>query len=110
MKVLAMLLADCQCRMQRVHLESIKYNHEAAGTLKRHSRQTIAAHSHDDDGDEFDDDDDEEKAEYGTVLVCNRTSGCAKSAGHQGFCSGHKGFRRRFFEDMPSHTHRHSSG
>ena len=26
---------------------------------------------------------------------CNRTHGCTKAAGHQGFCSGHKGFRRR---------------
>ncbi|KAL6774554.1 hypothetical protein ACKKBG_A25450 [Auxenochlorella protothecoides x Auxenochlorella symbiontica] len=26
---------------------------------------------------------------------CTRTSGCVKHAGHQGFCSGHKGFRRR---------------
>ncbi|KAK9835818.1 hypothetical protein WJX74_008627 [Apatococcus lobatus] len=26
---------------------------------------------------------------------CNRTYGCTKATGHQGFCSGHKGFRRR---------------
>lgn len=28
-------------------------------------------------------------------VACRRTSGCTKAAGHQGFCSGHKGFRRR---------------
>lgn len=27
--------------------------------------------------------------------VCRRTTTCTKSAGHQGFCSGHKGFKRR---------------
>lgn len=31
----------------------------------------------------------------GAVLVCTRTSGCTKQAGHQGFCSGHKGFKRK---------------
>ena len=41
-------------------------------------------------------------AEVGEVMVCGRTAGCAKAAGHQGFCSGHKGFRRRFFEDTPA--------
>lgn len=39
------------------------------------------------------------KVEVGDVMVCSRTQGCTKAAGHQGFCSGHKGFRRRFFED-----------
>lgn len=29
------------------------------------------------------------------AMVCNRTGGCTKAAGHQGFCSGHKGFKRR---------------
>lgn len=28
-------------------------------------------------------------------MVCNRTNGCTKAAGHQGFCSGHKGFKKR---------------
>ena len=28
-------------------------------------------------------------------LLCQRTSGCTKPAGHQGFCAGHKGFKRR---------------
>lgn len=28
-------------------------------------------------------------------MVCQRTGGCTKQAGHQGFCSGHKGFKRR---------------
>lgn len=28
-------------------------------------------------------------------MVCRRTNGCTKAAGHQGFCSGHKGFRKR---------------
>ena len=94
------MLADkVLCSMQRVHLESIKYNHQAAGTLGRHSAYGAAPEEHDDASD-FDDD----KAEFGSVLVCNRTAGCAKSAGHQGFCSGHKGFRRRFFEDMPAHA------
>ncbi|EFN57994.1 hypothetical protein CHLNCDRAFT_142158 [Chlorella variabilis] len=27
--------------------------------------------------------------------VCRRTTTCTKAAGHQGFCSGHKGFKRR---------------
>ena len=27
--------------------------------------------------------------------VCRRTGTCTKPAGHQGFCSGHKGFKRR---------------
>lgn len=35
----------------------------------------------------------------GSVLVCTRTSGCTKQAGHQGFCSGHKGFNKRKGED-----------
>lgn len=26
---------------------------------------------------------------------CHRTSGCTKPAGHQGFCAGHKGFKKR---------------
>ena len=26
---------------------------------------------------------------------CNRTSGCTKEFGHQGFCSGHRGFKRK---------------
>lgn len=39
------------------------------------------------------------EVDVGDVMVCGRTQGCAKAAGHQGFCSGHKGFRRRFFED-----------
>jgi hypothetical protein len=29
------------------------------------------------------------------ATACNRTNGCIKAAGHQGFCSGHKGFKRR---------------
>lgn len=33
--------------------------------------------------------------------TCHRTSGCTKHSGHQGFCSGHKGFRRR---DVPGST------
>ena len=28
-------------------------------------------------------------------MVCRRTGGCTKAAGHQGFCSGHKGFKKR---------------
>ncbi|KAL0049880.1 hypothetical protein WJX82_011620 [Trebouxia sp. C0006] len=86
----------------KVHLESIKYNHRAADSMARRS----AFRQGHEDADEFDDD----KAEFGSVLVCTRTSGCAKSAGHQGFCSGHKGFRRRFFEDMPAHADDRSSG
>lgn len=31
----------------------------------------------------------------GGAIACNRTKGCIKAAGHQGFCSGHKGFKRR---------------
>ena len=31
----------------------------------------------------------------GSAMACHRTAHCTKSAGHQGFCSGHKGFRRR---------------
>ncbi|KAL4447259.1 hypothetical protein ABPG77_007292 [Micractinium sp. CCAP 211/92] len=27
--------------------------------------------------------------------VCSKTASCTKPAGHQGFCSGHKGFKRR---------------
>lgn len=27
--------------------------------------------------------------------VCSKTATCTKPAGHQGFCSGHKGFKRR---------------
>ncbi len=88
--------------LQKVHLESIKYNHRAADSM---ARRTAFPQGHE-DADEFDDD----KAEFGSVLVCTRTSGCAKSAGHQGFCSGHKGFRRRFFEDMPAHADDCSSG
>jgi len=29
------------------------------------------------------------------AMSCQRTGGCTKTAGHQGFCSGHKGFKRR---------------
>ncbi|KAL0032345.1 hypothetical protein WJX79_006173 [Trebouxia sp. C0005] len=83
----------------KVHLESIKYNHRAADSMARRS-------SFRQDHEDFDDD----KAEFGSAMVCTRTSGCAKSAGHQGFCSGHKGFRRRFFEDMPAHADDRSSG
>ena len=36
------------------------------------------------------------------AMVCNRTGGCTKAAGHQGFCSGHKGFKRR--EGTPTAT------
>ncbi|KAL0034314.1 hypothetical protein WJX77_008756 [Trebouxia sp. C0004] len=86
----------------KVHLESIKYNHGAADGMARH---TAFRQAHE-DADGFDDD----KAQFGSVLLCTRTSGCAKSAGHQGFCSGHKGFRRRFFEDMPTHADDRSSG
>ncbi len=28
-------------------------------------------------------------------LLCPRTPGCNRPAGHQGWCSGHKGFKRR---------------
>lgn len=28
-------------------------------------------------------------------LLCTRTQGCHKPAGHQGWCSGHKGYKRR---------------
>lgn len=31
----------------------------------------------------------------GGAMVCHRTGGCTKAAGHQGFCSGHKGFKKR---------------
>ena len=31
----------------------------------------------------------------GGSSVCRRTTTCTKPAGHQGFCSGHKGFKRR---------------
>lgn len=31
----------------------------------------------------------------GGAMVCRRTTTCTKAAGHQGFCSGHKGFKRR---------------
>lgn len=31
----------------------------------------------------------------GGSAVCRRTTTCTKPAGHQGFCSGHKGFKRR---------------
>ena len=62
----------------------------------------------DDQGQDFDD---EDEAQFGSALVCTRTPGCAKSAGHQGFCSGHKGFRRRFFqENAPAHADGRSSG
>lgn len=36
------------------------------------------------------------------AIPCNRTGGCIKAAGHQGFCSGHKGFKRR--EGTPTGT------
>jgi len=29
------------------------------------------------------------------AMSCKRTHGCTKHAGHQGFCSGHKGFKKR---------------
>lgn len=29
------------------------------------------------------------------MVTCTRTAGCTKAAGHQGFCSGHKGFAKR---------------
>jgi hypothetical protein len=29
------------------------------------------------------------------AMLCQRTTTCTKAAGHQGFCSGHKGFKRR---------------
>ncbi|WPT16178.1 hypothetical protein PSENEW3_00004185 [Picochlorum sp. SENEW3] len=29
---------------------------------------------------------------------CNRTHGCTKAFGHQGFCSGHRGFKRKDFD------------
>lgn len=31
----------------------------------------------------------------GGILMCMRTAGCSRPAGHQGWCSGHKGFKRR---------------
>lgn len=34
-------------------------------------------------------------ASAGGAMVCHRTGGCTKAAGHQGFCSGHKGFKRK---------------
>lgn len=81
---------------QKVHLEAVNYNHQTsgmAGPWGQHSSYDMPDSSHDDSR-EY-----EGKAELGDALVCNRTAGCTKSAGHQGFCSGHKGFRRRFFED-----------
>ena len=36
---------------------------------------------------------------------CNRTHGCTKATGHQGFCSGHKGFRRRPSCELLPHEH-----
>ena len=29
------------------------------------------------------------------TLLCQRTQGCMKAANHTGFCSGHKGFKRK---------------
>ena len=34
-------------------------------------------------------------ARRGGAATCRRTTTCTKPAGHQGFCSGHKGFKRR---------------
>jgi hypothetical protein len=39
---------------------------------------------------------------------CNRTSGCTKEFGHQGFCSGHRGFKRKECEMPMSRVGRHS--
>ncbi|KAK2079427.1 hypothetical protein QBZ16_003119 [Prototheca wickerhamii] len=56
-----------------------------------------------DDEDEFDaysedglsSEDDSARGWRSRCERCVRTAGCIKPAGHQGFCSGHKGFRRR---------------
>ncbi|KAL3157100.1 hypothetical protein ABBQ38_001346 [Trebouxia sp. C0009 RCD-2024] len=78
----------------KVHLESMNYSHQPAGAML-HSRHATPSRSRSRaDSQDYT----EGKAELGDVLVCTRTSGCTKAAGHQGFCSGHKGFRRRFFE------------
>lgn len=31
----------------------------------------------------------------GGVLLCPRTPGCTRPAGHQGWCLGHKGYKKR---------------
>ena len=74
----------------------MNYSHQAPGAMlhSRHDSFGTPSRSRA-DSQEYT----EGKAELGDVLVCSRTAGCAKAAGHQGFCSGHKGFRRRFFED-----------
>jgi hypothetical protein len=34
-------------------------------------------------------------AHSGGVLLCPRTPGCTRPAGHQGWCLGHKGYKKR---------------
>lgn len=93
---------DASSALQKVHLESMNYKQQASGVLlhSRHNSYGIprgggsAAESQ-----EYREDKAQGEVGVGDVMVCSRTQGCAKAAGHQGFCSGHKGFRRRFFED-----------
>ena len=91
---------ECLFPAQKILLESMNYNQQQSGGMlhSRHNSYGVPSGSQA-DSQEYR----EGKAEVGTgvgdVMVCSRTAGCAKAAGHQGFCSGHKGFRRRFFED-----------
>jgi hypothetical protein len=77
----------------------------------------------DDDGDCDDDYDEGQHEEFTrsirvrkvasvrSSMVCRRTNGCTKAAGHQGFCSGHKGFRKRHADpsDFSQHAfHQHA--
>ena len=84
--------------MQKVHLESMNYNQQPPGVMlqSRHNGYGIPSGSRA-DSQEYREG--KVGAGVGDAMVCSRTAGCAKAAGHQGFCSGHKGFRRRFFED-----------
>ena len=88
--------------LQKVHLEPMNYNHQPPGVMLHSPHNSYAIRSGSRaDSQEYREGKAEAGAgvEVGDAMVCSRTAGCAKAAGHQGFCSGHKGFRRRFFED-----------
>lgn len=92
--------------MQKVHLQSMNYNLQPPGVMLHSPHNSYAVPSGSRaDSQEFREGKAEAQSgvEVGEVMVCSRTAGCAKAAGHQGFCSGHKGFRRRW-DDAALHA------
>ena len=94
------------CAVQKVHLEPMNYKLQPPGVMlpSQHNSYAIPSGSRA-DSQEYREGKAEVAAgvEVGDVMVCSRTAGCAKAAGHQGFCSGHKGFRRRW-DDAAAHA------